>query len=362
MPTIGGPVNTSVAAAILTLVLSVCFGALLPWWVMRRLVPGLGGGPLAVANYRGRPVSATLGVVWPVWAAGLLLAQTLVDFLAGALAGDTFVGAAFSRLAMTPLAVPFFAAPFLLVAGTFAFGVFDDAFGAGGPKGFRGHLRALRHGRLTTGMLKLLGIGVLALVYGGGAAQGVVERSGIAGADASSGWRLLAWALAAATIALAANLANLLDLRPGRALKVYSVAVIAPAVAFVLGAVEAYETDIGAFAGLDPGALMSGAETAAATVALLIVVLGPVLAVWRFDLREEAMLGDGGANVAGAVVGYLLTGALSFVGLGVTVVVLFALNLLSERVSFSAVIERVPLLAALDRLGRDVPKAHDHTR
>jgi len=350
-------VSTSAVAAALALGLSVCFGVLLPWWVMRRLVPALDGGPVAVANYRGKPVSATLGVVWPVWAAGLLLAQTLVDFLAGALGGDTLTGAAFSRLATTPLAMVFFTVSFLLVAGTFAFGVFDDAFGAGGPKGFRGHLRALLDGRLTTGMLKLVGIGVLALVYGGGAAQGIVERSGIAVAEASLGWRVLAWALAAATIALSANIANLLDLRPGRALKVYSVGVIAPAIAFMLCAVNAYEADAVVFAGLDSGALMSGSERVAAVVALLIVALGPVLAVWRFDLREEAMLGDGGANVAGAVVGYLLTGALSLVGLGMTVVVLLALNLLSERVSFSAVIERVPLLAALDRLGRDVPKA-----
>jgi len=37
----------------------------------------------------------------------------------------------------------------------------------------------------------------------------------------------------------------------------------------------------------------------------LIVLLGPVAAVWRYDLGERAMLGDAGANAAGALAGMM---------------------------------------------------------
>src|SRR5699024_11211401 len=71
-------------------------------------------------------------------------------------------------------------------------------------KGLRGHLGALRRGRLTTGALKAAGIPLLALA---GAAASPAPRGG-------------AMVLAdAALTAGCANLAHLLDLRPGRALK-----------------------------------------------------------------------------------------------------------------------------------------------
>src|SRR5205807_9674243 len=83
-------------------------------------------------------------------------------------------------------------------------GLVDDVVGGGHAQGFRGHLRELFRGRLTTGGFKLVG----------GAAVGLV----LAGAkDSGSLGRLFA---DAALIALAANLANQLDRRPGRVIKV----------------------------------------------------------------------------------------------------------------------------------------------
>jgi UDP-N-acetylmuramyl pentapeptide phosphotransferase/UDP-N-acetylglucosamine-1-phosphate transferase len=82
------------------------------------------------------------------------------------------------------------------------------------------------------------------------------------------------------------------------------------------------------------------------------VVVGATAGLLVPDLRERLMLGDAGANVLGATLGLgvvLTTG--TTVQLAV-VAVLLALNLVSERVSFSRVIDQVGPLHALDRLGR----------
>src|SRR5690625_7407082 len=64
------------------------------------------------------------------------------------------------------------------------------------------------------------------------------------------------------------------------------------------------------------------------------------------------MLGDAGANVLGAAVGTAAARSTAPPArLGMLALVV-ALNLASETVSFSTVIERTPVLRALDRLGR----------
>lgn len=189
-------------------------------------------------------------------------------------------------------------------------GLVDDLAETGSDKGFGGHLRALRRGRLTTGGLKLLGGGALALAV-------------VGPIDASEPVRLL---VDAALVALAANLGNLLDRAPGRTSKV---------ALLVGGALLATH--------LDPAPVG------------LAVVLGAALGLLVFDLRELMMLGDAGANALGAAIGIAAVHSCSFgVRVGALVVVLL-LNAASERVSFSAVIERVPPLRSLDRLGRPRP-------
>jgi len=175
-------------------------------------------------------------------------------------------------------------------------------------RGFRGHIGALARGRPTTGALKLLGGGLLALVV-------VAPTSG------ESPGRLVA---DAALVALSANLANLFDRAPGRTVKV-------AVCAFVVLALAARR--VSALSG--PG-----------------VVVGAGLGIFFDDLRERLMLGDAGSNVLGAVVGL---GVVVSCGPGARTVVLVAvvaLNLAGELVSFSRVIDSVPPLRMLDRVGR----------
>jgi len=63
------------------------------------------------------------------------------------------------------------------------------------------------------------------------------------------------------------------------------------------------------------------------------------------------MLGDAGANALGAVVGALLLAGPMWL-LWAAAAVLLALQLASERVSFTRVIESNRVLRAADRLGR----------
>ncbi len=202
------------------------------------------------------------------------------------------------------------AAPLLLAAGFSLLGLLDDLAAHGDDRGFAGHLRALRHGRLTTGGLKLLAGGMLSLV--------------VAIPIAGFGFpRLL---LAGALISLAANLGNLFDRAPGRCVKVAVVAAVV--LCACAGAADRY--------------LLEG----------VLIVVGAAVGLGWFDLREQLMLGDAGSNVLGAVLGWGVVATTGLVVQCVVLTALLALNLLSEKVSFSRVIDAVGPLRAFDRLGR----------
>ncbi|MFB9840245.1 hypothetical protein ACFFNX_49665, partial [Actinoallomurus acaciae] len=128
-----------------------------------------------------------------------------------------------------------------------------------------------------------------------------------------------------ALVAGGANLLNLFDLRPGRAIKV------------------------GALAAL-PGTLSGSAVTAAP--------FGAAVALLPEDLGERAMLGDAGANALGALLGLSAAHLPRPVRLGILTGVV-ALNAASEFVSFTKVIQATPALRWLDQLGRRpvVPEA-----
>jgi hypothetical protein len=178
-------------------------------------------------------------------------------------------------------------------------GLYDDLRGDATARGLAGHLGALRSGRVTSGLVKVVVVG-LAGVVAALVLDGATPR---AGADA-------------VLVAGVANLANLFDLRPGRALKVVLLVVLP---------------------------LLS---------ALGWVVAAVAAALLPFDLRERTMLGDGGANALGAAAGVALAARLPVLAAAAGAVVVVALTLASERVSFSRVIDAVAPLRWADRLGR----------
>ena len=195
-------------------------------------------------------------------------------------------------------------------------------------KGLRGHLTALAHGRVTTGVLKIGAIGAGAVVAGGTLAAERAGRRTTPGAarPRAAPATLADAAVSAVAIASWANVHNLLDLRPGRALK-----------ASVLLA--------------GPLALAPG-EDAATTRRLAVAALGAAATAAPDDLAERTMLGDTGANALGALVGTAIAAHPSRALRAVVAATGTGLVLASERVSFSRVIAATPALAALDALGR----------
>jgi UDP-GlcNAc:undecaprenyl-phosphate/decaprenyl-phosphate GlcNAc-1-phosphate transferase len=195
----------------------------------------------------------------------------------------------------------------LAATGSGAVGAYDDLRGSGRAKGFRGHLVALRSGVVTSGTVKIAGVGLSAA-----AASMVLGRASGAGGVIRLADRLMDTALIAGT----ANFTNLCDLRPGRAAKV--------TIALAAGLVGV---------GAAP-------------------VLGAAAGCLPSDLGERSMLGDCGANALGAAVGTVAAASLPRPAKLAVLLAVVGLNLASERVSFTAVIDRTPALRWLDHLGR----------
>ncbi|MGH3084182.1 MAG: hypothetical protein ACRDNP_09015, partial [Gaiellaceae bacterium] len=113
-------------------------------------------------------------------------------------------------------------------------------------------------------------------------------------------------------VALAANLWNQLDTKPGRALKAYL---------------------------LVAGPLRSP--------------LLPAAVLLPCDCREMAMLGDAGSNVLGGLLGLRSVGRLTGRGRWIAIGALASLNLLGDVCSLGELIERTPVLRELDAIGRE---------
>ena len=196
--------------------------------------------------------------------------------------------------------------------GGMAFGVLDDLRGSGKRRGLRGHLGALAHGEVTTGTVKLAGLaatGLTAALLEGGDPLDVAINAGL--------------------VAGGANLLNLFDLRPGRAIKVAALAA----------------AGIAAAPARRPGARLTGLQAVAAPA-------GAALALLPEDLGEQAMLGDAGANALGAMLGAAAAQALPKGARAGVLAGIIALTVASEKVSFTKVIAATPPLNWLDMLGR----------
>ena len=205
-------------------------------------------------------------------------------------------------------------------------------------KGLKGHLGALAHGQVTTGVIKIAGIGASALA-----------ASALVGSKATSvSGKAADLALNTVLIAGAANLANLLDLRPGRALKA-TVLVATPLSYFSCAAAK---TPASGASGAPSAKPVSPASPASAQRLLASGLNAAAITALVEDLQETTMLGDTGANAAGALLGTSLAANDSWKLRLETTLGVVGLILASEKVSFSKVIAANPALNWLDQLWR----------
>lgn len=247
-------------------------------------------GGLMGANFRGRRIPVGVGIVIPL--------AVLLPLLIAEWAG---IGRYSVWIALL------FAMGFL--------GLLDDAAGDADNRGFLGHARALIQGKPTTGSLKAIFGGVVAL-YAGVTIHGP---------------SLLAF-LAALLVALTANAVNLLDVRPGRAIKGFVFFLVLGLVGvFIFGPAFPWsrQSAIGALA-----------------------VAGAAAALWEGDSRGRFMIGDSGANALGAGAGLFLASGPVLLQIAILAGLVY-LHVIAERSSFSVVIEQSGALSRIDRWGRD---------
>ncbi len=185
-------------------------------------------------------------------------------------------------------------------------GIADDFMGDH-SRGFKGHVKVLlKEKRFTSGGLKAA-VGLL---------SGVILGLYI-------GSNVMDLVINALIFAFSVNLFNLMDVRPGRSLKLYIV------FSFLL--------------------LLWGRDQ---IVLLSIPILGAALRILPLDLKEQGMLGDVGSNLLGASVGFFLVfiGELPIKIFLLGVFILF--QWVGDHISFSKLIERNNTLRYLDNLGR----------
>lgn len=185
-------------------------------------------------------------------------------------------------------------------------GIMDDIIGNRNVSGLKGHFKSLFKGTLTTGGFKALYGGFVGLLI-----SVVLTRS------------IPEIVLNTLIIALSTNLMNLMDLRPGRAIKVYLVIMI-----------------------------VMIATLTGFTRILPFLIVPAVLTYFNQDLKAKCMMGDAGSNVLGISIGIFMAFGYSInVKIG-WLVFLVLIHILTEKYSLTKIIEKNKVLNFLDRLGR----------
>lgn len=192
------------------------------------------------------------------------------------------------------------------IMAMFFAGILDDIIGNRDVSGLKGHFKSLLKGRLTTGGFKALFGGFVGVIISIGISKNITDII-----------------INTLIIALSTNLMNLLDLRPGRAIKGYLFITIIIFLTLI-GYVKV----------------------------LPLLVIPNVLAYFNYDLKAKAMMGDTGSNVLGISIGILIAMGYSVnVRLSWLVFLIF-IHLLTEKYSLTKIIENNKILNFIDKLGR----------
>ena len=185
-------------------------------------------------------------------------------------------------------------------------GIIDDSLGNRGVTGLIGHFKALFKGSLTTGAFKALLGGFVGLTLAVTLSKSIPNII-----------------VATLVVALSTNMMNLFDLRPGRAIKAY---VILAIIIFLASAKFNRE--------------------------VMMLIVPAVLAYFYFDLRALTMMGDAGSNVLGVSIGVFIVSSFDLPVQLVSLVLLVAIHVLTEKFSLTKIIENNKFLNYVDKLGR----------
>ena len=234
-------------------------------------------------NFKGDPIPIGMGIVFPV---GLISTLTLLHLL----------------FPLKDISLLF---SFGVVSMAFL-GIIDDLLGNRDTTGLRGHIGKLLRFKLTTGGLKAFMGGVISIF--------------VSLPFSSSFWLLI---LNSFILALFTNLINLLDLRPGRALKFFLF----------------YAILLLIFSNPDNNYL-------------LIIVIIIALVYFPLDIKSLAMMGDVGSNSLGFVLGFFTISYFASLCKLVVLILLVLTHIFSEKYSITNFIEKNKFLKDLDDLGR----------
>lgn len=281
---------------LLRYLLLLTVAALLTVFLMPYLTNLMTESNLLKPNYRGENIPASAGLIFV-----MVLPLTVgLGFLLG-------INSFFSVHSVLFL---------LVILGMGLAGLIDDCLGSHAVKGFKGHIKAfVKERKLTTGGFKAFFGGTIALVFS------------IANARLN-GFGQYHWMFVVdfLLVALAANIINLFDLRPGRAGKVYILIFI---IIFLLS--KHFINFTGLF----------------------IPIMVILLIYLPHDLKAKMMLGDVGSNLLGASLGMMMVWMLSSFGKIVALIIFLGLQFAAEKLSFSEIIDKYGPLKYLDQLGRD---------
>ncbi|MGM0409773.1 MAG: glycosyl transferase family 4 [Bacillota bacterium] len=195
---------------------------------------------------------------------------------------------------------------FFIIIMTAFVGIIDDLYGSKSIKGFKNHFKSLLEAKITTALLKILIIFISAFIINLNNPLFLIVTNII-------------------LILLMANFMNLVDLRPGRAYKVYFLLFL-------------------------PSIFYKGWQLLFISYVIIFLLIAEA------ELSEKIILGDSGSNCLGVCLGYFYSTNFSLLLKIIFIIVLLILNFSAEIYSFSRIIENNRFLNYFDKLGRKYVK------